>query len=99
MPFAWTLAKFLIKVVAPTVPEVVSTIAKLKKQQTAQQSEEHNADVRLVELEKTVVTQLQLIEHLTAQLEVAQTSATWALRFAIVGLLISLGILASLLTG
>ena len=61
MPFAWTLAKFLIKVVAPTVPEVVSTIAKLKKQQTAQQSEEHNADARLVELEKTVVTQLQLI--------------------------------------
>ncbi len=98
MPFAWTLAKFLIKVVAPTVPEVVSTIAKLKKQQTEQQWEEHNADA-LVELGKTVATQLQVIEHLTAQLEVAQTSATWALRFAIVGLLISLGILASLLTG
>ncbi len=98
MPFAWTLAKFLIKVVAPSVPEVVSTIAKLKKQQTEQQWEEHNADA-LVELEKTVATQLQVIEHLTAQLEVAQTSATWALRFAIVGLLISLVILASLLTG
>ncbi len=98
MPFAWTLAKFLIKVVAPSVPEVVSTIAKLKKQQTEQQWEEHNADA-LVELEKTVATQLQVIEHLTAQLEVAQTSATWALRFAIVGLLLSLGVLAFLLTG
>ncbi len=99
MPFAWAIAKFLIKVVAPSVPEVVSTIAKLKRQQTGQQSEEHNADARLVELDKAVATQLQLIEHLTAQLEVAQKSAAWALRFAIVGLLASLGILVFLLAG
>ncbi len=56
-------------------------------------------DARLNGEVQTVATQLQLIEHLTAQLEVAQKSATWALRFAVVGLVVSLGILAFLLTG
>ena len=33
MPLAWTLAKFLFKVVVPTVPEIVSTVATMKRQQ------------------------------------------------------------------
>ena len=97
MPFAWSVAKFLFKVVAPSVPEIVSTVASLKKQQRQEQTEKDSADARLGELESTVATQLQLIEHLTTQLQTLQSSVSWALRIAISGLALSLIVLGLLL--
>ncbi len=97
MPFAWTIAKFLFKVVAPSVPEIVSTVASLKKQQLHEQTEQDNADARLGELEKTVATQLQLIEQLTNQLQTLQRSVSWALRIAVSGLVLSCIVLGILL--
>ena len=33
MPIGWTIAKFLFKVLAPSIPEVISTVASLRKPQ------------------------------------------------------------------
>lgn len=97
MPFAWTVAKFLVKVVAPSVPEIVSTVTSLKKQQLREREEKENADARLADLEKTVVAQLQLIEQLTNQLQTLQISVSWAVRIAISGLVLALIVLGFLL--
>ena len=96
MPFAWTLARFLFKVVAPSVPEIISTVATLKKQQMHNQPVQEASDTRLVELEKTVTTQLLLIEQLTRQLQALQKTVSLALYLAIGGLVISLVVLGVL---
>lgn len=96
MPFAWTLARFLFKVVAPSVPEIISTVAALKKQQTQGQATKESSEVRVAELEKTVVTQLQLIEQLTRQLQALQKTVSLALYLAIGGLVVSLVVLGVL---
>ncbi len=97
MPFAWSVAKFLFKVVAPSVPEIVSTVASLKKQHLQERTEKESAEARLVELERTVATQLQLMEQLTNQLQTLQSSVSWALRIAIIGLVLALIVLGILL--
>ncbi len=97
MPFAWTIAKFLFKVVAPSVPEIVSTVARLKKQPLQEWTEQGTADARLGELEQTVAAQLQLIEQLTNQLQTVQRSLAWALRIAVSGLVLSCIVLGILL--
>ncbi len=97
MPLAWTLAKFLFKVVVPTVPEIVSTVATMKRQQLRDETGEDHAEARFIELEKAVTTQLQVIEQLTVQLQALQKTVTLAFWFAVTGLICSLGILGFLL--
>lgn len=98
MPLAWTLAKFLIKVVAPSVPEIVSTVSALKKQRLQAQGEAQQAEdaleKRLLELERTAATQLQLVEQLTTQLQGLHQTVTIALRLAIGALILALAALA-----
>lgn len=93
MPFPWAVARFLLKVVAPTVPEIVSTAAAIRKQRLRAQDEareeEKALDKRLVEIETTAAAQLQLIEQVTAQLQGLHKTVAIALRLAIAGLILS----------
>ncbi len=88
MPIGWTIAKFLFKVMAPSIPDVISTVASLRKQhQNPDQQEAMEA--RLVELEKTVDTQSQLIEQLTRQLQTLEKTLSIALTIAVLGLVLA----------
>ncbi len=93
MAFPWALARLLIKVVAPTVPEIVSTVAAIRKQrlhaQDEAQKEGEALERRLTEIETTVATQLHLIEQLTGQLQALHKTLLIALRLAIAGLILS----------
>ncbi len=93
MPFPWALARLLIRVVAPSVPEIVSTVAAIKKQRLQARDEAHKEEEalgrRLEEIEHAVSTQLQLIEQLTDQLQTLHKTVVIALRLAIAGLILS----------
>lgn len=67
MPFAWPALKFLLRVVLPNIPEVVSTIAAVKKSQEAQNPYGATHD-RLAELERSLALQSQVIDQITSQL-------------------------------
>ena len=97
VPFAWTLARFLFKVVAPTVPEIVSAVARIKSQQIEDEAAQESMDKRVAELEKSLVTHVLLIEQLTTQIQVLQKIVTVALYVATGGLLVSLVVLGILL--
>lgn len=73
MPAAWPIAKFLFKLVAPSIPDIVSTVTTLKNQQTAPPSREDPFQARIAEMEQRLTQQLELIEKLTKQVEALQT--------------------------
>lgn len=73
MPAAWPIAKFLFKLVAPSIPDIVSTVATLKNQQTETQAREDPFQRRIAELEQTLTQQLELIGTLTKQVNALQT--------------------------
>lgn len=97
MPFAWTLARLLFRVVAPSIPEVITTITRLKSEQVHERAEKESQEARLVDLEKTMTSQLQLIEQLTSQLVALEKSIRLALSLAVVGLVLSLTALGFLI--
>lgn len=73
MPAAWPIAKVLFKLVAPSIPDIVSTISTIKNQQTAPPSREDLSQARIAEMEKRLTQQLELIEKLTKQIDALQT--------------------------
>ena len=73
MPVAWPIAKFLFKLVAPSIPDVISTVATLKNQQAAPQTREDPFQAHLKEMERRVTQQLELIEKLMKQVDALQT--------------------------
>ena len=95
MPVPWKLIGALLRFVAPTVPEIIATVKTLKKEQQEKIQLDDTA-ARVLELEKRLGTQLQLIEQLTNQvvkLEKALAWATWTALFALILALIVLGIM------
>jgi hypothetical protein len=68
MPVAWPIAKFLFKLVAPSIPEIITSISKLKHQQEDVQSREDTLEKRLTDLERTLAQHLKLIDNLTRQI-------------------------------
>ena len=68
MPVAWPIAKFLFKLVAPSIPDIISTVSNLRHQQEGVQSQEETPEKRFAEIEKTVAQQLELIDKLTRQI-------------------------------
>jgi len=96
MPVPWTILGALLKFVAPSIPEIISTVKSLKKEQQREQIKLDDTSMRLYELEKRIETQLQLIEQLTVQvakLEKAFVLALWVALFALVLALIALGLI------
>lgn len=73
MPAAWPIAKFLFKLVAPSIPDIVSTVATLKNQQAEPQDQEEPFQRRIAELEQRLTRQLELIENVTQRVNALQT--------------------------
>ena len=92
MPVAWPIAKVLFKLVAPSIPDVISTVATLKNQQAKPQTREEPFQARIAEMEQRLTQQLELIEKLTKQINALQT-LLWRT------LIISLAALGLTLTG
>ena len=90
MPVAWPIAKFLFQLVAPSIPDVVSTIATLKNPPTEPPSREEPFQARIADMERRLTQQLELIEKLTKQVDVMQTLLRRALIIGIVALGLSL---------
>ena len=67
MPVAWPIAKFLFKLVAPSIPDIISTISNLKQQQGDVQSREETLEERFTEFDRKLGQQLELIDNLTKQ--------------------------------
>ena len=86
MPVAWPIAKFLFKIVAPSIPEIVSSISKLKHQQEDEQSREETLERRLLVIERNLGQQLELIDNLTRQIVTLQLILRRTLIISIVAL-------------
>ena len=86
MPVAWPIAKFLFKLVAPSIPDIVSTVATLKHQQAQSPSREDPFQARMAEMEEALTQQLVLIEKLTKQVEALQTILWRTLAIGLVAL-------------
>ncbi|MBI3810306.1 MAG: hypothetical protein HY284_07620 [Nitrospirae bacterium] len=95
MPVPWTILGALFKFLAPNLPEIINAVKTLKKEQQREKVELNDTATRVLELEKRIAAQLQLIEQLTAQLvklEKAFVGALWASIFAAVLAVIALGV-------
>ncbi len=84
MPVAWPIAKFLFQLVAPSIPDIISTAATLKQQRAPAQEEP--LQKRMAKMEETLTQQLELIETLTKQVEALQTILWRTLVIGIVAL-------------
>jgi hypothetical protein len=95
MPLPWTILGALFRFLAPNIPDIISTVRSLKKEERREKIELDEASMRLYTLEKRLEAQLQIIEQLTVQmgkLEKAFMWTLWAAIFALVLALIALGI-------
>ncbi len=72
MPLAWPIAKFLFKVVVPSIPEIISTVSKLKHEEEAVEPRNDTLDKRLTEIEQQLAQHLELIENLTREIATLQ---------------------------
>jgi hypothetical protein len=95
MALPWTIIGALFKFLAPNIPDIVATVKTLKREQQREKIELDDTAVRMIELEKRIAAQLQLIEQLTAQLAKLEKAFMWTLwmaTFAALLALIALGI-------
>ncbi len=95
MAVPWTILGAIFKFLAPNLPDIIDAVKNLKKEQQKEKVALDNTATRLLELEKRIAAQLQLIEQLTAQLvkmEKAFVWALWAALFAAVLAVIALGV-------
>jgi len=98
MPVILPIAKFVLKWVAPSIPEIVSTLTTIKQQQETPRTrgetlEEHRADI-----DRKFAQHLQLIETLTRQVESSRARLRWAIIIGTIALLLSLTGLAIVLS-
>lgn len=95
MAVPWTIIGSLIRFLAPNIPDIIDAVKNLKKEQQKEKIVLDDTATHVLELEKRLAAQLQLIEQLTAQLvkmEKALVWALWAAIFAAVLALIALGV-------
>jgi len=95
MPVPWTMLGALFKFLAPNLPDIINAVKNLKREQQQERVVLDDTATRVLELEKRIAAQLQLIEQLTVQLakmEKAFVWALWASIFAAVLALIALGV-------
>ena len=95
MPVPWTMLGALFKFLAPNLPDIINAVKNLKREQQQERVVLDDTATRVLELEKRIAAQLQLIEQLTVQfakMEKAFVWALWASIFAAVLALIALGV-------
>ncbi len=84
------IAKFLLKVVAPSIPEIVSTISTIKQQPDTRRTRGETVEERMTEIDYKLARQRECIETLTRQGESVRTILRWTLVIGIVAFLLSL---------
>ncbi len=95
MAVPWTMLGAIFKFLAPNLPHIIDAVKNLKREQQQEKVVLDDMATRVLELERRIAAQLQLIEQLTAQLvklEKAFVWALWASIFAAVLALIALGV-------
>ena len=95
MPVPWTMLGALFKFLAPNLPDIIDAVKNLKREQQQEKVVLDDTATRVLELERRIAAQLQLVEQLTTQLakmEKAFVWALWASIFAAVLALIALGV-------
>jgi septal ring factor EnvC (AmiA/AmiB activator) len=85
--FPW---KFLLGLLVPHIPEIISTVKALKKEQQREKVQLDDTAARLQELERRIEAQLQLIEQLTVQLVALEKVFVWTLWAAIFAAVLAL---------
>ena len=90
MPIAWPIAKFLFKLVAPSIPDIISTISNLKQPQEGVQSREKTLEERFTEFDGKIAQQLELIDNLTKQVVTLHLILRRTLIISILGLCFAL---------
>jgi len=90
MPVAWPIAKFLFKLVAPSIPDIISTISNLKHQQQDDQFQDNTLEKRLTEIDRNLTLQLELIDTLTRQVATLHLILRRTLVMSIVALCLAL---------
>ena len=94
---AWRIAKFLFRVVVPTIPDIVSTISKIKNQEAEEHSQERDVERHMAELDHRLALQLDLIDQLTRRLSALQPIVRRAHTISVIALAVSLIAIALLL--
>jgi len=95
MAVPWSILGALFKFLAPNLPGIIDAVKSLKKEQQQEKAVLDDTATRVLELERRLAAQLQLIEQLTVQLakmEKAFVWALWAAIFAAVLAVIALGV-------
>ena len=90
MPIAWPIVKFLFKWVAPTVPEIITTVSHLKEQREHAATQEEILDKRFSEIEHNLTNQLEVIGNLTRQINALQIILRRTLIISILALCLAL---------
>ena len=96
MPVPWTILGAFFKFLAPNLPDIIDAVKNLKKEQQKERVVLDDTATRVLELEKRIAAQLQLIEQLTVQLaklEKAFVWVLWASIFAAVLAVMALGVM------
>ncbi len=91
------IAKFLLRLVAPSIPELVSGMTALKQRHGTHRQQGETFEERLAELDYQFAQQLALIATLTKQADSIQTIFRLTLFISIAALLLSLTGLALML--
>ncbi len=84
------IATFLLKLVAPNIPKIVSTIESIKQQQGTHWTEGETFDEHVARLEHTLAQHFELIDTLTRQVESLRAVLRRTLIIGMVALLLSL---------
>ena len=90
MPVAWPIVRFLFKWVAPTVPEIITTVSHLKEQREHTATQEEILGKRFSEIEHNLINQLEVIGKLTLQIDSLQVILRRTLIISILALCLAL---------
>jgi len=94
MPVAWPIAKFLFKLVAPSIPDIISTISNLKHPPEDDQSQDSPMEKRVAEIDRTLAHQVKLIDDLARQIATLHLILRRTLIISIIALCLALSGLA-----
>lgn len=90
MAVPWTIIGSLIRFLAPNIPDIIDAVKNLKREQQHEKVVLDDTAAHVLELEKRIAAQLQLIEQLTAQLVKLEKAFVWALGVSIFAALLAL---------
>src|ERR1051326_6029796 len=89
MAIPWGMLGTLLRVLGPSIPDIVSTVKNLKTEQQREQAELNSAEARFAELEMSLNKQLMLMERLTSQVEQLEKAYRIVTFFAVFALVLA----------